>query len=84
MQDLPTKFPPTADAPAQSATALTRRGSWGLLFLVVLTLGSLTAAWLWPTDTAWHFVWVAQTVPFLYAMLMWWVSTDLVESDDGH
>jgi hypothetical protein len=30
-----------------------------------------------------HFAWVAQAVPVLYVLLMWWGSTDMQESADG-
>jgi hypothetical protein len=30
-----------------------------------------------------HFAWVAQAVPVLYVLLMWWGSTDMQEPEDG-
>ena len=51
--------------------------------LFALTVMSLTAAWLWPDATWMHFAWVAQTVPVLYVVLMWWGSTDMQELRDG-
>ena len=53
-------------------TALPRRALWGVVGLVVLTVGSLGLAWLFPDMTSLHFLWVAQTVPVLYLMLAWW------------
>ena len=53
-------------------TALPRRALWGVVGLVVLTVGSLGVAWLLPDATLLHFLWVAQAVPVLYFALAWW------------
>jgi hypothetical protein len=54
-----------------------------LVFLIVVTVASMSAAWLWPEATWMHFAWVAQAVPVLYVLLMWWGSTDMQEPEDG-
>ncbi len=70
--------PPTAsesEAPHPSAievTVLPRRALWGVVGLLVLTVGSLGSAWLLPDVTLLHFLWVAQAVPLLYLWLAWW------------
>lgn len=74
---------PPQDTSTASRAQLSPRALLSLLFLAVLTVASLTLAWWWPDNTSWHFVWVAQVVPVLYGVLMWWGSTDLQESDDG-
>jgi hypothetical protein len=74
---------PTQDNKASSSPRLSRRASLSLVFFVVLTVTSLTAAWLWPEATWMHFAWVAQAVPVLYVVLMWWGSTDMQEPEDG-
>jgi hypothetical protein len=53
-------------------TPLPARSIWGLISLVVLTVGSLTLAWLWPDFSLMHFLWVAQAVPVLYLLLALW------------
>ena len=53
-------------------TVLSRRSLWGVVGLVVLTVGSLGLAWLLPDMTMLHFLWVAQAVPVLYLLLAWW------------
>jgi hypothetical protein len=53
-------------------TALPRRALLGVVGLVALTVGSLGLAWLRPDMTLLHFVWVAQAVPVLYFLLLWW------------
>ncbi len=53
-------------------TSLPRRSLWGVLGLVVLTVGSLGLAWWLPNATLLHFLWVAQAVPVLYLLLAWW------------
>lgn len=52
--------------------AASARAWWGVVILLVLTLGSLTLAWLWPDATLMHFWWVAQAVPVLYLVLIAW------------
>jgi hypothetical protein len=74
---------PTQDNKASSSPRLSRRASLSLVFFVVLTVTSLTGAWLWPEATWMHFAWVAQAVPVLYVVLMWWGSTDMQEPEDG-
>lgn len=53
-----------ADLPARSL--------WGVVWLAVLTVGSLGLAWLLPDATLLHFLWVAQVLPVLYLLLVWW------------
>ena len=74
---------PTSDKKTPSPPKLSQRALLSLVFLIVLTVASLTAAWLWPEATWMHFAWVAQMVPVLYVVLMWWGSTDMQESVDG-
>ncbi|BDU52706.1 hypothetical protein [Limnohabitans sp. INBF002] len=64
-----------------SSASLPLRSRWGLLALVVLTIGSLAVAWLLPDMTMLHFLWVAQAVPILYFLLAWW-GTQASERDD--
>ncbi len=70
--------PPTMDV-----TALPRRSLWGVVGLVVLTVGSLGLAWLFPDATMMHFLWVAQAVPVLYLVLAWWGMQTLHANDDA-
>jgi len=65
--ELEAPHPPTIEV-----TALPRRALWGVVGLVVLTVGSLGLAWLLPDMTLLHFLWVAQAVPVLYLLLTWW------------
>jgi hypothetical protein len=51
--------------------------------LVVLTVGSLAVAWLFPDITLLHFLWVAQAVPVLYLLLAWWGIPSLHLDDDA-
>lgn len=74
---------PPSETPTSSSPQLSKRALLSLWLLVVLTVASLTVAWWWPDSTWLHFVWVAQAVPVLYGVLMWWGSTDLKESVDG-
>lgn len=55
-----------------STTNLSVRSLWGIAGLVLLTLASLGLAWLFPDMTMLHFLWVAQAVPVLYLLLVWW------------
>jgi hypothetical protein len=64
-------------------TALPRRSLWGVVGLVVLTVGSLGLAWLLPNTTMLHFLWVAQAVPVLYLLLAWWGTQTLHLNDDA-
>jgi hypothetical protein len=81
------QLPAASDAevsPSQelaSSADLPVRGWWGLLGLVVLTVGSLALAWVWPNLTMLHFLWVAQAVPILYFLLAWW-GTQVPASND--
>jgi hypothetical protein len=55
---------------------------WGVVGLVLLTVGSLALAWHLPDMTLLHFVWVAQAVPVLYFVLAWWgIQPSLVDDD---
>jgi hypothetical protein len=65
--------PPDEEAISTASTSrLSMRSLWGVLGLVVLTVGSLGLAWLFPDQTLLHFLWVAQAVPVLYFALAWW------------
>ena len=64
-------------------TALPRRALWGVVGLVVLTVGSLGLAWLLPDMTMLHFLWVAQAVPVLYLLLAWWGTQASHLNDDA-
>ena len=64
-------------------TALPRRALWGVVGLVVLTVGSLGLAWLVPDATLLHFLWVAQAVPVLYLLLAWWGIQTAHPNDDA-
>ncbi len=64
-------------------TTLPRRALWGVVGLVVLTVGSLGLAWLLPDVTLLHFLWVAQAVPVLYLLLAWWGMQDPHPTDDA-
>ena len=74
---------PTPDNQPSSPPKLSQRALLSLVLLIVLTVVSLSAAWLWSEATWMHFAWVAQAVPVLYVLLMWWGSTDMQESADG-
>ncbi len=63
--------------------ALPRRALWGVAGLVLLTVGSLGLAWLWPDMTMLHFLWVAQAVPVLYLLLAWWGTQRATPTDDA-
>ena len=69
--------------PAIQVTALPRRALWGVVGLVVLTVGSLGLAWLLPDMTLLHFLWVAQAVPVLYFLLAWWGMQPAHSNDDA-
>jgi hypothetical protein len=64
-------------------TVLSRRSLWGVVGLVVLTVGSLGLAWLFPNATMMHFLWVAQAVPVLYWILAWWGTQPSHPNDDA-
>ncbi len=64
-------------------TVLPRRSLWGVVGLVVLTVGSLSLAWLFPDATLMHFLWVAQVVPVLYLLLAWWGTQPSHRNDDA-
>lgn len=68
---------------AIEAMALPRRALWGVAVLVLLTVGSLGLAWLWPDMTMLHFLWVAQAVPVLYLLLAWWGTQRTTLTDDA-
>lgn len=63
--------------------ALPRRALWGVVGLVVLTVGSLGLAWILPDVTLLHFLWVAQAVPVLYLLLAWWGTQSAPLKDDA-
>lgn len=60
-----------------------KRVVWGVVGLVVLTVGSLGLAWLLPNATLLHFLWVAQAVPVLYVFLAWWGIQPSATGDDA-
>jgi len=64
-------------------TALPKRSLWGVVGLVVLTVGSLSLAWWMPNATLLHFLWVAQAVPVLYLLLAWWGTQPAHSNDDA-
>jgi hypothetical protein len=64
-------------------TALPARSLWGVVGLVMLTVGSLGLAWLFPNATMLHFLWVAQAVPVLYLLLAWWGTQTSHLNDDA-
>jgi hypothetical protein len=61
-----------SNPPDNDASVLPKRALWGVVGLVVLTVGSLALAWLLPNATLFHFLWLAQAVPMLYLILVWW------------
>jgi len=70
--------------PATSDVAvLSKRALWGVVWLVVLTVGSLGIAWWVPDMTLLHFLWVAQAVPVLYFVLAWWGTQSAPVKDDA-
>ena len=74
---------PSEETQTSYSPKLSQRAWLSLVMLFALTVMSLSAAWLWPDATWMHFAWVAQTVPVLYVVLMWWGSTDMQEPRDG-
>lgn len=75
---------PEAPHPAAiEVMAFPRRALWGVTGLVLLTVGSLGLAWLWPDMTMLHFLWVAQAVPVLYLLLAWWGTQRTTLTDDA-
>lgn len=68
---------------AVDVSVLPKRAIWGVVGLVVLTVGSLAMAWLAPNQTLFHFLWVAQAVPVLYLLLAWWGTQALHPDDDA-
>jgi len=79
--------PSTSEAPQLSTTnafaGLPARSLWGFVWLVVLTVGSLGLAWLFPDMTMLHFLWVAQILPILYLLLLWWGTQTMQQADDA-
>jgi hypothetical protein len=75
---------PDAQHPAAiEVMVFPRRALWGVTGLVLLTVGSLGLAWLWPDMTMLHFLWVAQAVPVLYLLLAWWGTQRTTLTDDA-
>jgi hypothetical protein len=66
-----------------SFTGLPVRSLWGCVFLVLITVGSLGVAWLFPDKTMLHFLWVAQVLPVLYLLLVWWGTHTTSQVDDA-
>lgn len=84
MQQPSKAFASEAMHPATSQVpALPRRALWGVLGLLVLTVGSLGLAWFMPDATLLHYLWVAQAVPVLYWLLAWWVMQSTHSNDDA-
>ena len=82
----PTSTASDAEAPHPATievTDLPKRALWGVVGLVVLTVGSLGLAWLLPDQTLLHFLWVAQAVPVLYFVLAWWGTQSVNAKDDA-
>jgi Flp pilus assembly protein TadB len=77
----------SSEAPQLSATSafadLPARSLWGVVWLVLLTVGSLAVAWLLPDVTLLHFLWVAQVLPVLYLLLVWWGTQTQPPADDA-
>jgi hypothetical protein len=67
----------------KDVTAVPKRSLWGVVGLVVLTVGSLGLAWWQPNATMLHFLWVAQAVPMLYLLLAWWGTQPSHLNDDA-
>jgi cobalamin biosynthesis protein CobD/CbiB len=65
------------------AVGLSARALWGVFLLIGLTVGSLGLAWLLPDTTLLHFLWVAQVVPVLYVLLIWWGTQQIHQDDDA-
>ncbi len=77
---------PASDAEAHHTVSTQRsfkRSLWGVLGLIVLTVGSLGLAWIFPDQTLLHFLWVAQAVPVLYWVLVWWGTSRAHPDDDA-
>ena len=77
---------PTSDEEVSTTVSTPRsskRSWWGVLGLVVLTVGSLGVAWTYPDQTLLHFLWVAQAVPVLYWGLLWWGTAKSDSNDDA-
>ena len=75
-----------ADAPHPTTTevlALSKRSLLAVVGLVALTVGSLGLAWVFPNQTLFHFLWVAQAVPVLYLFLAWWGTSSPHSKDDA-
>lgn len=64
-------------------TDLSKRALWGVVGLAVLTVGSLCLAWCFPSQTLFHFLWVAQAVPVLYFLLAWWGTQTVHPKEDA-
>jgi hypothetical protein len=72
-----------SNPPANDVSVLPKRALWGVVGLVGLTVGSLGLAWLFPNATLLHFLWVAQAVPVLYLILVWWGIQTPQPNDDA-
>ena len=81
-QPTPASDPEVQHPSTTDVSALSKRALWGVVWLVVLTVGSLGLAWLLPDMTLLHFLWVAQAVPVLYCLLAWW-GTQMTGADDA-
>lgn len=84
MQPLPSASETEVSHPtAVEGSALPKRSLLAVVGLVVLTIGSLGLAWVFPNQTLFHFLWVAQAVPVLYLFLAWWGTYSPPPKDDA-
>jgi hypothetical protein len=84
MQPLPSASETEASHPTTAeGSALSKRSLLAVVGLVVLTVGSLGLAWVFPNQTLFHFLWVAQAVPVLYLFLAWWGTYSPHSKDDA-
>jgi len=78
MPEAPVKPSSTSQSPQ-----LSKRALLSLLLFVLFTFAALTLAWHFPNATWLHFLVVAQGVPVIYVLLMWWGSSTNQESNHG-
>ena len=62
------------NTPTQAQEPQPSRRDWVALTLTLLgTLVALTWVWMTPDQSGSHFWWVAQAIPVVYVLLLWWV-----------
>ena len=61
-----------ADVQPPTSALRPREGVFLCLALLV-TVAALVWVWLTPDQSGWHFWWVAQALPVVYVLLLWWV-----------